>query len=89
VRFTVQRKVYGRFGAAVALLLLLSVISFNSLGSVAEKTADMSTSATMDDATMSMIIALLQGVDAESMALIAGYDAEEEAASRTRSSLVE
>ncbi len=73
---TVQRKLYGGFGATVALLLILGVIAYSSLASVTASTADVSTSATMDDAAMSMIIALLEGMDTESMALIAGYDAE-------------
>jgi methyl-accepting chemotaxis protein len=76
VRFTVQRKLYGGFGVAVSLLLVVSVIAYVSVGTVASKTADVQLSAEQDDAVMSMRIALLESIALESRAL-AGGDNEE------------
>ena len=50
----------------------MSVIAYVSLGSVANGTADVQTAARLDDAIMSMRIALLDGQKIESAALASG-----------------
>ena len=64
MRLTVQNKLSGGFGIMV-LLLVVSAVGFVGLGSVTDATGDVKTSAELDDAVMSMQIALLDGVELE------------------------
>ncbi len=70
MRMTVQNKLYGGFGITVLLLLVVSAVGFVGLGSVTDATADVKTSAELDDAVMSMQIALLDGMELEAQALM-------------------
>ncbi len=76
MRLTVQNKLYGGFGIAIALLLVISVIAYSSLSSVAGATSNVQNAAELDDAVMSMKIALLTGMDLESESLIRGFREE-------------
>ena len=72
MRLTIRNKLYGGFGITLGFLLIVSVIAYVSLGSVANGTADVQTAARLDDAIMSMQIALLDGQKIESAALASG-----------------
>ena len=76
MRLTVRTKLYGGFGVAVVLLLLVSATAYVSLRTVTGKTSDVHMSALLDDAVMSMRIAMLESMDMESMALLGGESAE-------------
>jgi hypothetical protein len=67
---TIQNKLSGGFGITVLLLLVVSAVGFVGLGSVTDATGDVKTSAELDDAVMSMQIALLDGMELEAQALM-------------------
>jgi len=75
MRLSVQNKLFGGFGVAIVLLLVVAGVAFMSLTSVADKTGGVQNAAELDDAVMSMHIALLEGMDIEGQALIFGHDA--------------
>ena len=73
MRLNIQNKLFGGFGIAIVLLIVVSVIAYISLGSLAGASEEIQTAAELDDAVMSMKIALLEGMDVEAQALIFGH----------------
>ncbi len=65
MRLDIRTKLFGGFGIAIILLLIVAVVAYISLSSVAGKTQEVENAAVLDDASMSMQIALLQGMDIE------------------------
>ncbi|MBT5772832.1 MAG: HAMP domain-containing protein [Dehalococcoidia bacterium] len=80
MRLTIQSKLYGGFGVALAFLLVVSGIAYFSLGSVASGTDSVQRAGRMDDSVMSMIIALADAEIIEGEALLTSDTATQRAA---------
>lgn len=74
MKLNIRNKLYGGFGTMIILLVIAAVISYISLTSVADSAKEIKHSADLDEATMTMIIRLQEGMDVESQALITGWD---------------
>ncbi|MCH8103622.1 MAG: HAMP domain-containing protein, partial [Chloroflexi bacterium] len=79
MRLTIKTKLIGGFLVVVAMLLVVFGVAYNGLTSMGDAADELAVSASLDDAVMSMIIGLLDGMDVESRSLIAGFDAGMEA----------
>ncbi len=75
MRLTIKTKLIGGFLVVVAMLLVVFGVAYNGLTSMGNAADELADSASLDDAAMSMIIGLLEGMDVESRSLISGYDA--------------
>ncbi len=74
MRMNIQNKLFGGFGIAIALLVVVSVISYFGLNSIAGASGNIMRSADMGDEAMTMQIELFRGMDAEARAIIMGYE---------------
>ncbi len=72
-RLTVRAKLFGGFGVAVVLLLVVSALAFTSLGSLSSTTSAATRAATLGNQIRSMEIALRQAQAIEYEALVVGY----------------